>query len=64
MQRCQLSSDALSSRVQGIDIKGGGNMILTAVTDAFERPARQRRRAALDDARLQPHFQHVGLRRC
>ncbi|CAH2208183.1 jg26230 [Pararge aegeria aegeria] len=39
--------------------------VLTAVLDArLERTARERRGAALDDARLQPHLQHVGLRRC
>lgn len=39
--------------------------VLTAVLDArLEGPPRERRGAALDDARLQPHLQHVGLRRC
>lgn len=40
------------------------NGVLTAVLDArLEGAPREGGGAALDDARLQPHLQHVGLRR-
>lgn len=37
---------------------------LTSMLDSLHRAAGQRGRAAFDDARLQSHLQHVGLRRC
>lgn len=47
------------------DCQAATVVVLTAVPDArLERAARERGGAALDDARLEAHLQHVGLGRC